>query len=168
MHDASNRLRYLYGLGGLSDGLGGSPGLGIQLQFNNQMLVAAMSSFQQQNIGLQDRMFTASDAADPTNPQMEGVSTAAVCNCAISEAERLFSVPAAARQQLQMSCAGDPMGFLAAMQAQARAQGFDFDAPACARGETPAGAAWYKDPKKLGLAAVVGAVGLFGLWVAVG
>lgn len=159
MHEASNRLRYLYGLGGLGD---------LNLQLDNRTIMAAMSSPQIQNLAMQGQMITASGSADPTNPQQEGVNTAAVCNCAISEAERLFSVPTSARQQLQMSCASDPMAFLAALQQQARMQGVNFDVAACARGETPAGAAWYKDPKKLGLAAVVGAVGIFGVWMAVG
>lgn len=135
----STRLRYLYGVGGLSD-LGGlgqiQPLLSIPL---------VMPSTQEEGQRLARAMVTASPDPDPTNPQQVTDQDAALCDCAINEAARVFRLTPDVVQQLNQACYREPAAFIPQLQQQAQSQGVALDMARC--GASGAAAPWWKQPR---------------------
>jgi hypothetical protein len=157
MHYASEQLRSLYGLGGLGD-------LTFATMTQRTIAMPLPSAAQMMTQTALQNMITASGDPDPTNPQQESDQTAGVCDCAISEAARVFSLPANMLPQLNQACAADPASFVVQLQQQAATQGVRLDVANCGRGGALA-QPWYKEPKNLAIgAAGVGALAI--LWMA--
>ena len=113
------------------------------------------------NAGMQS-FITASGDPDPTNPQQISDQAAEMCNCAISEASRVFSLDPSMLPQLTQACAADPGAFVVQLQQQAATQGVRLNVANCGAGGAQP---WYKQPKNLAIgAAAVG--GLAILWMA--
>lgn len=153
MHHATDRLRYLYGLNGLGD----APVLQISPELMRMSLQSPAS-----RQWMAQMFATASGSPDPTNVQQMGQQDASRCECALRETASHFQFGTEVMRDMQAACAADPEGFLVALDQQVRAQGVTLDYARCGGNGA---AAWYKDPKKLGLAAVAGAAGIGLLWM---
>jgi len=149
MDNASDRLRYLYGLGGLGD---------ASLTLTPELMRRVTS-----REGLQTMIraqVTASGDPDPTNDQQWSEADASACDCALAEAQSVFQLAPDVMSTMQAACYENPASFVVALQEQAAAQGVSLDVARCG-----GGGVWYKDPKKLAFAVAGGAGLLAAVWL---
>lgn len=153
MYDARDRLRHMYGPGGLADLASGLGGLGdMNIFFDRAVAQNAVVNSRQ--------VVTAVLAQQASNPGFNEhppeIDVNARCDCLAAGIDQAFGPTPGQMAQLRAACQQDVVGFEEALRMQAQQQGVSI--PACNGANGGASEAWYKQPKwwAVGLLGIVG------------